>query len=52
MNAFRSPTEPSAAAQPAPRGALGGLLHAIGKRLRRGLALAGAAYVDGHTPSV
>lgn len=51
MNAY-STTDTSASAQKAAHGAITRLLHALGARLRRGLELAGAAYVDGHTPPV
>jgi len=48
MNA--TTTDTSTSPRPVAHGAVQRLLHALGERLRRGLELAGAAYVDGHTP--
>nr|WP_314545583.1 hypothetical protein [uncultured Massilia sp.] len=50
MNA--TTTDTPTYARPAAPGAVQRLLHALSARLRRGLELAGAAYVDGHTPPV
>lgn len=49
MNATTT-TDTSTSTRPAAHGAVRRLLDALAERLRRGLELAGAAYVDGHTP--